>query len=522
MALIQNPKVNTTGLFFAYDTADIKNSFLGEPTTNLIGTYNSNVANAYPSIGNNWQTYNTNQYNNNTYFSIGTISSVTNNIVTTSGNHPLRSFDVVTPQTTGGGVTAGTNYVVKKISNTTFSLHSYNSSEDGSQGYWNTSTGYYKVYDSYMNDTRISINSTSFPTMWWGPPHLPNSGIVKEIVTNGFNYKGVVHDCMVLHWHRPDGVVDGMAYGVFPSYSANTQYTFSCYVRSKKPNAQMHFDMYFSGTATGQYGYLSPILTNEWKKWTQTFTSTGTPGVIYFYFWPDVSAPVDIEIAELQCEQKDHATPFILTTRSVTNSIKDITTRYTPDVTNVSFDSSARMYFDGTNDYISTGITSLPSSSVLTIDVWTKPTSTTQTKTLVSKWGSGSQSNFCFLLFLNWFASGNLYFLVGNSAGTSYSTHSIAHNLSTSSYINYTVTYNNGTVKMYRNGAIQLTENSANTSLRSVSTGLTIGADFDGGNPDTLTRSYAGDIPVVKLYSRVLTDSEVYQNYIMLKSRFCL
>jgi hypothetical protein len=61
-----------------------------------------------------------------------------------------------------------------------------------------------------------------------------------------------------------------------------------------------------------------------------------------------------------------------------------------------------------------------------------------------------------------------------------------------------------------------------NTSLKSVSTGITIGSDFDGGNPDTLTRSYAGDIPVVKLYSRVLTDSEVYQNYIMLKSRFGL
>ena len=522
MAFNQSPRINTTGLFFAYDVADTKNSFLGEPTTNLIGTYNSNVANSYPSYGNNWDTYNTNQYNNNTYFSIGTISSVTSNIVTTSGNHPLRTYDVVTPQTTGGGVTAGTNYFVKKLSNTTFTLHAYNSSQDGSQGYWNTSTGYYKVYDSITTDTRVSINSTSFPTMWWGPPHLPNSGLVKEIVPNGFNYKGVVHDCMVLHYHRPDGVPDGMAYGVFPTYINNTQYTFSCYVRSKQPNARIYVDMYFSGTATGQYGYYSPFLTNEWTKWTQTITSTATGGVVYFYFWPGVSAPVDIEIAEMQFEQKDHASQFILTSRSNTNSVKDLTNRYTPDVTNVSFNSSAQMYFDGTNDYVSSGITSLPSSSVLTIDVWTKPTSTTQVKTLVSKWGSSSQSNFCFLLFLNLFAQGNLYFLVGNSVGTSYSTHGIAHNLSTSLYINYTVTYNNGTVKMYRNGQIQLTENSANTTLRSVSTAVTIGADFDGGNPDTLTRSYAGEIPVVRMYSRVLTEAEVYNNYLSLKSRFGL
>jgi len=98
MAFNQNPRINTTGLFFAYDVADTKNSFLGEPTTNLIGTYNSNVANSYPSYGNDWGTYNTNQYNNNTYFSIGTISSVASNIVTTSGNHPLRTYDVVTPK----------------------------------------------------------------------------------------------------------------------------------------------------------------------------------------------------------------------------------------------------------------------------------------------------------------------------------------------------------------------------------------------------------------------------------------
>jgi len=522
MAFNQNPRINTTGLFFAYDVADTKNSFLGEPTTNLIGTYNSNVANSYPSYGNDWGTYNTNQYNNNTYFSIGTISSVASNIVTTSGNHPLRTYDVVTPQTTGGGVTAGTFYFIKKLSNTTFTLHAYNSSQDGSQGYWNTSTGYYKVHDSIASDTRISVNSTSFPTMWWGSAHLPNSGLVKEIVPNGFNYKGVVHDCMVLHYHIPDGVIDGMAYGVFPSYTANTQYTFSCYVRSKKPGALIHFDLYFSGTASSQGPYQSPSLTNEWQKWTKTFTSTATGGVIYFYFWLDSGGPCDIEIAELQCEQKDHATQFVLTSRSNTNSVKDLTNRYTPDVTNLSFDSSARTFFDGTNDYLSTGITALPSSSLLTIDVWTKPTSTSQTKTLVSKWGSSSQSNFCFLLFLNWFAQGNLYFLVGNSAGTNYSTHTIAHNLSTSSYINYTITYNNGTVKMYRNGQIQLTENSANTTLRSVSTAVTIGADFDGGNPDTLTRSYAGDIPIVRLYSRVLTEAEVYNNYLALKDRFGL
>jgi hypothetical protein len=183
------------------------------------------------------------------------------------------------------------------------------------------------------------------------------------------------------------------------------------------------------------------------------------------------------------------------------------------NLTNVAFDSGGYYFTTAGNNYLNTGITTLPSNTQLTIDVWTKPTSTTQTKTLVSKWGSGSQSNYCFLLFLNWFAQGNIYFLVGNSAGTNYSTHGITHGLSTSSYINYTVTYDNGVVKMYKNGVLSLSETSANTVMKSVTTAITVGADYDGGNPDTLTRHYDGIIPNVKLYSRPLSDVEVLQNF---------
>jgi hypothetical protein len=183
------------------------------------------------------------------------------------------------------------------------------------------------------------------------------------------------------------------------------------------------------------------------------------------------------------------------------------------NLTNVVFDSAGYYFTTAGSNYINTGITTLPSNTQLTIDVWTKPTSTSQTKTLVSKWGSSSQSNFCFLLFLNWFAQGNIYFLVGDSAGTNYSTHSIAHNLSTSVYSNFTIVYNNGYVSWYRNGVFIQTDTNGSPLLKSVTTAITIGADFDGGNPDTLTRSYDGTIPNVRLYSRPLTAAEVLQNF---------
>jgi hypothetical protein len=184
------------------------------------------------------------------------------------------------------------------------------------------------------------------------------------------------------------------------------------------------------------------------------------------------------------------------------------------DLTNVSFDSGGYSFTSAGNNFLSTGITTLPSNTQLTIDVWTKPTNTTQARTLVSKWGSSSQNNFCFLLFLNLFAQGNIYFLVGNSVGNNYSTHSIAHNLSTSVYSNFTIVYDNGLISWYRNGVfVSPSVTSANTVLKTVTTAITIGADFDGGNPDTLTRSYDGIIPNVRLYSRPLTAAEVLQNF---------
>ena len=504
-----------------YYNREFSKSFRGEATTNLYGTYGVGAANAYPSAGNNWGTYRDSLYNGGAFASIGTIASVSGNVVTVSSPtayfNSFATFDVITPQTTGGGLTANTYYYFKRLSATTFTLHQYDGTENASKTPEQVLT--------YINsDTRISVNATSFPTMWWGPPHVPNCALIKTAITNGFAYDNRLHDCLRLNWFRSDRS-DGMAYGTTPNYIANTQYAFSAYIRASSQNAiggTVSISAYQSGTATypNITGAASPILTSNWQKWTGTFTSSATGGVIYFYFFPSIATlPATVDIAEMQLEQKTYATEFTPTSRSANTvagggGLLDMSgNNNNVSLSNVVFDSAGYYFTTAGSNYINTGITTLPSNTQLTIDVWTKPTSTTQTKTLVSKWGSGSQSNFCFLLFLNWFAQGNLYFLVGDSAGTNYSTHSIPHNLSTSVYSNFTIVYNNGLVSWYRNGVFIQTDTNGNQLLKSVTTAITIGADYDGGNPDTLTRNYDGTIPNVRLYSRPLTAAEVLQNF---------
>ena len=304
---------------------------------------------------------------------------------------------------------------------------------------------------------------------------------------------------------------------------ASGTYTVSYYARlasggpSALNNAQLWRDNVSDRAMDGDP---NPTIYTYWRRFR--VTALVTSGTLHFF--PIHNNPITggftVYFTGFQLESGNEPTSFTPSSVSTANTIAsnggllDISgNNVNANLTTVAFDSAGYYFTTAGSNYINTGITTLPSNTQLTIDVWTKPTRTTQAKTLVSKWGSSSQSNFCFLLFLNFFAQGNIYFLVGNSAGTDYSIHSISHNLSTSVYSNFTIVYNNGLVSWYRNGVFIQTDTNGNQLLKSVTTAITIGADYDGGNPDTLTRNYDGTIPNVRLYSRPLTAAEVLQNF---------
>ena len=332
-----------------YYNREFSKSFRGEATTNLIGTYGSGGVDAYPTSGNNWGTYQARgAYNNGAFGSIGTSVSVTSNVATVTSPssyfNTLATFDVIRPQTTGGGVTANTDYYFKKLSSSTFTLHQWDSTENGSKTPEQILT--------YINsDTKISINSTSFPTMWWGHPHLPNSALIKTAITNGFAYDNRFHDCLRLNWFRSDAA-DGMAYGVYPSYTGSTVYTFSAYIRAIDQNAigkTISLSTYYSGPNVGGPSSTSPVLTTAWQRWTLTFTSNATPGAMIFYFFAGYS-PMVADISEIQFEQKGYATEFAITSRSANTvagggGLLDMSgNNLNSDLTNVTFDSTGYIF----------------------------------------------------------------------------------------------------------------------------------------------------------------------------------
>lgn len=514
MGVFAGPDVSESGLVLALDGANYK-SFKGEVTTNLIP---NPTVNAYPTTGNAWGSYNVNQYNNNTYFSIGTINDVTNNIVTTTTAHPLRTYDVVTPQTTGGGVTAGTNYFVKKISNTSFSLHAYNGSQDGSQGYISSATGTHKVYDSIANDTRIAINSTSFPTMWWGPPHQPNSGLVKELKYGEFNAipNLPANDCIRLHYIRTDDVKDGMSYGVDCTVTPNSSVTVSFYTRSANANAvgkQIQYQIYNftpGGSATGYYYTFTLGPLGVWQRQTYTFTPLYTT-MISYWFPVTTAGTYAWDWSCMQVEQKSYATNFVAGTRGATvgtgGGWADLSaTKNNGELANgvkESSDNLGGLVFDGTDDYVATP-TNITAKTIL---AFVRATSLGGDTVVYGLDANGQD---------NWFGINNSRVHLFGTESSDVNNFSLFGTtiLLTNTWYQIGCTLDGSIAKVFLNG---IEENSV---VQSFTIGAWNSNPTIGRRGGLAQRYFPGTIANLQVYDRVLTPEEIQQNFNANRSRF--
>ena len=522
MGTTYSPSVVTNGLVMYYDMNNTQKSWRGAPVTNLLPTP---AVNSVPTTGNGWGTYNTNQYGSGAYFSIGTVASVSGNIVTMTAAHSLRSYDVMQPQSTGGGVTAGTNYLIKKLSSTTFSLHPYNSSQDGSQGYINPATGTYKVYDDFANDVRISINSTSFPTMWWGYPHLPNSGLVKEVRVNGCSIPGYpTTDCLRLYHTRPDGVTDGMAYGVDTTVTPGVAHTVSFWtktVNSAAVGQSISYQIYnYTGGSAVGFSFSATLgAVGVWTK--QSLTFTPSYGTAISYFFPS-SGNIIYDLAHIQFETGSTASSWSNSSRSSTQALLDLTGKTTPTVTSLSYssDNTNSFSFDGSTNYITVGALS-GSFGSFTVSVWFYSTSVTNYRNLIDCNFNYNATTGNIGPRLEQNSSGNLAWLLsGNTSSNAvYDYYTvISSGMTANTWYNAVITWKNGSANTYLNGSPVTVNASTPNGFVNVFNNVIIGKGFflDAAS----TRSFVGKIPVVKIYNRALSATEVVQNFNAQRTRY--
>jgi hypothetical protein len=213
-------------------------------------------------------------------------------------------------------------------------------------------------------------------------------------------------------------------------------------------------------------------------------------------------------------EVKSHATPFVNGTRSVTQGLKDLTGRSTIDLSNVSFDSSAQMTFDGSDDRILTS-ENIALNGSQTFEVITTISGGPQSPAgIISNHDYANTSNF------------GLNHISGNRIGISigYTDNSREYD---SKYTTYTATVgtpfhlvmtfdqSSNTVKLYINGVLDSTFVLTKT-VKFTSRPVVLGRwDYQYNY-----YYFNGKIPVAKAYNRALSAADVTQNFNAVRGRY--
>lgn len=170
------------------------------------------------------------------------------------------------------------------------------------------------------------------------------------------------------------------------------------------------------------------------------------------------------------------------------------------------------------NDYVSVANSaSLNLTTAGTLSIWIKPNSLTQQSltNLIGRTIDGAPNGQSYYLY---WTGGNITGIIQN--GGTYN--SISTPVPTVlGWYNYVFSWGNGYLKLYKNGVQVSTPVTKIVDAQSLTTTVNIGGSiFEGAGG--YQNSFNGKIPIVQIYNRDLSVSEVLQNFNNTRSRFGL
>jgi hypothetical protein len=163
--------------------------------------------------------------------------------------------------------------------------------------------------------------------------------------------------------------------------------------------------------------------------------------------------------------------------------------------------------FDGTNDVITTNITS-PATNSLTVEGWIFPRATTYKRIVSNYFANAAQSGEIILDTYNTTNNGRgLRFVVEGSGNTLHQL-SVANVLTLNAWNHVAGTFNNGVTTLYLNGTAISTSTAPFTSIPSCTNKVTIGEDPTIGTAEY----FNGKMDEVRIWNTARTQSEIAGN----------
>lgn len=330
---------------------------------------------------------------------------------------------------------------------------------------------------------------------------VPNVGIREVHYVNIFNdYYGGSGNCCPAPMHFGDFTISpGTTYTYQIIYRTSTGYA--------NPNYMYHYE-FNGGTYVTEYGLWDSSRQTElgdgWAHAWGTFTSNASANrFITYLFHYEYGVWNKIEVAGVMLTQGSNIIPprqFVplASTRSVTQGLLPIISNSTINLSNVSFDTNGQMTFDGTDDLIDID-TNFGVLNAYTFEYVAYSNSganmpiSSRTSTAFYKYGAYSWR------YTHGGVGGEFYHTYGADTG----------------WAHWVITYDGSTISIWENGISKGTASSSGT------------ADFSGGIrigswASSASYTWDGKIPIMKMYNRALTASEVQQNYKKYKTRFNL
>jgi hypothetical protein len=303
-----------------------------------------------------------------------------------------------------------------------------------------------------------------------------------------------------------------MAYGIDCTITPNSPVTISFYTRSANANAvgkQISYQIYNYSGGTPQFYVLGNFNLGPVGVWQrQTFNFTPVNSAMISYWFPvSTTGTYAWDWSCMQVEQKSYVTNFVAGTRGTTVATgggwADLTGRgNNGEVLNGVRESSGNLgslSFDGTNDYVNAPLTK---SASCTFSCWARTTTLATSPMLFNAGPDGVGPD---LFFYNGKISWNTWDADVNSFGN------IPASVTDGNW-HYYVLVNDASsnAKLYYDAILLGTATYRNASAN---TNLTI-----GGN--TNTYMWNGNISKFEIYNRVITATEVQQNFNETRSRF--
>jgi hypothetical protein len=316
--------------------------------------------------------------------------------------------------------------------------------------------------------------------------------------------------------------------------TAGTTYTLSNQFRkiSGTPTWRYQIQAYNNGsyvatikfTNTAEVGLLD---IDGWQtaKWTFTLPANSNKVLIFFQDGADYATyDHSFEVKNPQLEAKGHASNYVDGTRSDTAGLIDLKRTKTLDLGDVGFTSGQELDFDGSDDKIELGNHLNTIGSEATFDMVFKSYSTNDSFKVMIGWGHGT-SNYSHISIGNLTSGYNdeslhvvlnsnfeMYVREGHTKYKDNEYHHLSVTLGTNNYsiwidgVEKTFTFAQGSQTSH---FPQIVGYNSNITAR---VGQRIYTSSIG--------PFEGEIPVMKVYKRILTDEEIKQNYKAYKNRF--